>query len=280
MKSKWLLNLVLGVLAVALGAVAYYTPRDRERGAFALSTLAAREVTRIRIERAGTPAAVLESKGGHWRLAAPVAAPAESAQVERLLSILSAQSPQRMPPIELGRFDLDAPPLQVTFDAQVFQFGLVSPVTREQYVLTGGAVYAIAPLYAAGVPVDPLQLVRRRLFAEGAVAVRFTLPAASLARSDGGWLMKPARAELSQDDFNRFADAWRFATAARVARASARPALALIQIGFTDGETVAFDLVQREPELVLRRRDLDLEYTLGSASARRLLDPGDAAARG
>jgi hypothetical protein len=272
-KSRWFLNLVLAALAVALGVFAYLMPRSGERDTFALSTLAAREVTLIRIERTGNPATTLERKDERWQLTAPLAAPAEPFQVERLLAILSARSPQRMAPAELGRFDLDAPPMQLTFNTQTFGFGLVSTLTREQYVLTEGAVYVIAPRYGATVPVDSMQLVRLRLFADSAAPARFALPGVSLSRGDAGWSTTPPRTGLSEDDLNRYADEWRFATATRVARARARPALAVIQIEFKDGETVALDVVQREPALVLRRRDLELEYTLTAASAQRLLTP-------
>jgi hypothetical protein len=182
-----------------------------------------------------------------------------------------------MAPTELERFELEPAPLQVTFDAQALSFGMVSPVTREQYVLTGGAVYVVEPRYAAGVPVDPIELVRRRLFADGAVPARLELPEFTLTRGEAGWVMTPARDGLSQDDLNRFVDDWRLAAATRVTPATVSAALATVRIEFKDGAAVTLEVVQREPALVLRHRGFRIEYTFAAASARRLLTAPGAA---
>ncbi len=271
MKSRWLAILALTAFAAALAVFVYLTPRSGERATFPLSSLAAHEVRLIRIERGTHPATVLERKGELWHVTAPVGAPAEPSEVNRLLGILSARSPQRMAPTELARFELDPAPLRLTFDAQKLSFGMVNAVTREQYVLTGGAVHLIEPRYAAGVPVDPLQFVRRRLFADGAIPVRIELPEFALVRGEAGWTIAPARDGMSQDDLNRFADDWRLAAAVYVAQATARPALATIRLRFKDGAAVSLEVVQRDPALVLRHRGLEVEYTFPAASARRLL---------
>ncbi|MDH5534270.1 MAG: DUF4340 domain-containing protein [Betaproteobacteria bacterium] len=271
MKSRWLAIVALAALAAALAVIVHFAPHSDVRATFPLSSLAAREVRLIRIEHSARPATVLKREGELWHITAPLNAPAEPFQVDRLLAILSARSPQRTAPTELARFELDPAPIQITFDAQTLSFGMVNSVTREQYVLTGGAVFVTEPRYAAAVPLDPMPLVRRRLFAEGAVPVRVELPEFSLARSDTGWIMAPAREGLSQDDFNRFAEHWALATATHVGQPTARPVLAAVRIAFKDGAKVELEVVQREPVLVLRHRGFQIEYTLPAASARALL---------
>jgi hypothetical protein len=129
------------------------------------------------------------------------------------------------------------------------------------------------------VPVDPMQLVRHRLFADGAVPARIVLPEFSLTRGDAGWIMAPAREGLSQDDLNRFAEDWALATATRVAQATARPGLAEIRVEFQNSTAVALEVMQLDPALVLRHRGLQVEYTFPAASARGLLTAPGAAPR-
>lgn len=247
---------------------------------FPISSLEARDVRLIRIERGTGPATVLERKDGLWNLAAPVEAPADRFQVDRILAIVSARSPQRMAPTELARFELDPPSLIVKFDEQTLSFGTVNPVTREQYVLTDGTVYVIEPRYATAVPVDPLQLIQRRILPDDAVIARLELPEFTLARGAAGWTMTPPREGTSQDDLNRLTGDWLLATATRATQATARHALATIRITLKDGATIALDVVQRDPSLVLRHPNFKLEYVFTEASTRRLLSaPGDAPGR-
>lgn len=278
MTSRWLAILALVMLAVALAILAHFAPRGDARNTFPISSLAGRDVRLIRVEHGTRLTAVLAHEGGRWRLTAPLEVPADAFQVDRILAILSARSPQRMAPTELGRFELDPASLRVAFDDQVLHFGMVNAVTQEQYVLTGDALYVIDPRYGAALPVDALQLAEHRIFPDDAVLVHLTLPDFSLVRGEAGWTMMPPHGRISQDDLNRFADDWRVATATRVTRATARTALGTVRIQLKDGEEIEFDIVERDSALVLRRSRLNIEYVFTEASARRMLSvPGRAA---
>lgn len=268
-----LILVLFAVFAAVLGVLVNRLPRINEDAAFPLSALAARDVHTIRIKRAGSAPAVLERSGTSWRITAPFEAPAEPFQVTRILTMLSARSPQRMPAAALDRFDLADPPLTLTFDAQTFHFGMVNPVTREQYVHTLGAVYVISPRYAAQVPVDAAAFVRRQLLAPGAVPVRVHLPGFEVARAPAGWTITPPREEVGAAGLARFAADWQRASAARIIAGSGRAPTGAMDITLESGERLIFDVVAREPALVLRPRGTVLDYEFSPADSQRLLAP-------
>src|SRR5204863_2119214 len=140
---------------------------------------------------------------------APFSARAEAFQVQRLLAVLEAASVSRFPAANLERYDLDKPQSTVTLDGQAFAFGGVNTATREQYVLTDGAVYAIPLAQRTAVPRDPDALISHALFAPGEVPVRLEFPAFTAALEDRTWEFTPAPDDLTPDERNAWAERWK-----------------------------------------------------------------------
>jgi hypothetical protein len=278
MKQSWQLNLALLAAVVALGWWAYFKPAA-ETAAIRLSTLQAGAASSIRIERSGQPAVALQKKNAMWWIVEPLSAPAEPRQVERLLAVAQAEASARLAADDLARFDLDPPLATLVIDGQSFGFGGVSTATREQYVLTQGAVHTVELRYGAALPADPASLIRRSLFIDGEVPVQFEFADFTLRSRDGKWVLAPQSAELGADDIARWVEQWRQASALRVAVHDQRKPVGEIRIGLKDGRQLTLGILQREPELILLRPDHNLQYTFISATARRLLAPPAVSAR-
>lgn len=274
MKKSWLVNAVLLIVVVALGWLVYLKPRSDEPVTYPLSALKAGEVGKIHLERTGRTPVVLEKKTGLWFITAPLAAPAEPLQVQRLLAILDARASNRLGASDLARFDLDRPAARLTIDAQSFSFGTVGTTAREQYVLTGDAVYTVGLGYGAALPADFTQLIRRQLFADGEVPVRFEFSDFAVNNTDAKWIVTPMpSAELSQDDINRWVNDWRLASAVRVEPSGKSKMMGEIKVEFKDGRKLTLGILQREPELVLLRPDQNLQYSFFAQTAKHLLSP-------
>lgn len=276
MNNRQWLNLALLAAVVVLALFAYLKPHKSEPE-HRLSALKAADVRNIRIEIAGSPPLVLERTASDWRLAAPVAARADSFQIQRLLSILDATSKDRLPAAGLARFDLNEPYARVTVNQQTFSFGAVNQMSREQYVLTQDGVYLVPLHYGAALPKTALQLVSKQLFAADEAPVAFEFGKFSLAQQDGTWVMSPAAADLGQDDINRWIDEWRLATALAVQAADNRKPLMTIKVKLKSGGDLTLAVLQREPELTLARSDQPFAYQFAGTAAKRLLAPPAAA---
>lgn len=272
--SRALLNGLLAALVAALAAWAYLKPAREADSGHALSALKGADVGSIRIERAGNPPIVLERRQDEWRVIAPFVARGNDLRAQQLAEVAQARSLHRYPANDLGRFELDRPQARLVLNGQPFSFGLVNPVTNEQYVLAGDAVYTVSPRLGAALPARADDLLSPRLLARGEEPVRFELGTFTVARGEGGWRQVPAAADPSQDDLVRWVDDWRNATAARVERHPASPALKdSVRIVLGSGSEIVLGVLARAPEVTLVRADEQLKYTFRGAVAKRLLAP-------
>ena len=275
MKARWLLTLLLALVTIALALVAYMMPRSAEHGGFTLSALAPKQVERIRVERAGETPIVLERTGDGWRITEPVRAAADPAEVNRLLAVLGAQAPQRMAPVELARFELDRPQLRLSFNGEALDFGMVSAVAREQYVLAGSAVYVIEPKYTVHIPRTAVGFVQRRLLAGTVGITRLELPGFAVTQEAGGWTFSPQAPEMTPEGLSQFVDVWRNAVAQRVERAGTDVPQGEVNVQLGDGKAVRLGIVARGKETAMRDTTSGLDFIFSAAAAARLLSrPG------
>jgi hypothetical protein len=280
MRTRWLFTLALALLALGLGLWVYLMPRSEDRSSFAISELPAHAVERIRVERTGESPIVLVRTGESWRVAEPLRAAADPAEVNRLLAVLAARAPQRMAPVELARFDLDRAPLRLTFNEQPIDFGMVSAVGREQYVLAGGAIYVIDPKYTVHIPRAAIQFVSRQLLPGDANIVSLRFPAFTVTQEAGAWQLSPSPGKASADDLSRFVERWRHARAQRVEPAGEGSAQGDVAVHLANGRITRFGIAKRGDEMILRDATSALDYLFPAAAAQHLLtQPGSAAQR-
>ena len=277
-RAGWL-NAALAVIVVALGAFFYFRPAQDAAVEYPLSALKRQEATSLRIERAGAAPIVLDRKQDAWFISAPFAARADDSRVQQLLAIIEARAAHRLPAGDRGRFGLEPPQARIVVDGQPFSFGMVSDITREQYVMAGDAVYAVQARFGSALPLNAVQMASRQLFGADESPVRIALKDFAVEQRDGKWTLAPGFGDLSQDDLLRWVDEWRLASALRVDPRSAARARDEIRIQLKNGGGFTLGVLSREPELVLARSDEKLEYRFRAELAKRLLFP-PAAARG
>ena len=277
-RAAWL-NSALAVVVAVLGAWAYFKPARDAPAAHPLSALKSSEAASIHIERPGSAPISLEKKSGAWMMTAPFAARGDESRVRRLLEILEARSAHRLAATDLSRFELDRPQARLTIGRQAFSFGMVSPVTREQYLLTEGAVFAVHPNYGVALPAHPAEMASPRLLGPDEKPARIELKAFAVEQRDGKWAQTPAAKDPSQDDFLRWVELWQLASAARVEPYVKGKPLETIRIHLKEGAMLALGVLAREPELVLLRTDEKLQYHFRAELAKRLLSPPGTAAK-
>ncbi len=276
---RWWLNALLAAVVAGLAAWVYWKPAPVGPAEHPLAALEPSAVESIVIERPGEPTIAAQKKQDAWFVTAPFPARGSEPRIQQILEIAQARSAHRYPAADLGRFELTEPQARLTLGKQTFGFGMVSPVTREQYVLAGDAVYAVSPRYGATLPASAADLASPRLLGPTEVPVRFETEAFTVAQRDGGWRLAPGGPDLSQDDFVRWVEAWRHATAARVElHGAVKPAADDVKITLTDGRQIVLGVLSRAPEVTLVRADEKLKYLFRGAVAQRLLAPPGAPA--
>ena len=273
MKSRLLLNLGLAVLVAALALFVYLRPGKQGAAEHRLSTLDPAQVLRIVIQRSGQPPMVLQRRGAQWLVSAPFNARADSARVEKVLKILGATSSQSFAATDLGRFGLDQPLLRLSIDHQEFAFGAQHPLSAETYVATQGRVYLVPPGHFVSSAASAADFASKELFAPDENPVGFAFSGVTLKQEQGKWSRLPAGPELSQDALNAWADEWRHAIAFIAQPYAQGKAAAQFSVRLASGKTVPFQILQREPDLVLLRGDENMQYHFPGGMGKRLLEP-------
>jgi len=279
MKSKVLVNLVLVLLLTGLVLYAFFRPKEQSDPGIRLTQLKRDDITRITVERRGSPTIQLEKRDGGWRISAPLQTRADPIQVERLADLTTATAKHKLPPGDPSRYQLDPPQVRLTLNDQAFAFGRINDVTNEQYVATAGAIYLVAPFFGYGIPTEVGKLVSRKLLDDAEVPVTFDFGRYRIVKDDRGtWTIEgayPAQQgkPLSQDDFNRWADEWRFTSSLGAEPRRGVRGREHLVVHFRDGKKVAMEIVQKQPEFLLVRSDENMQYRFGAEVGRRLLDP-------
>jgi hypothetical protein len=260
MRKSWITLGALLACVIALGLFVWLKPPKTQGPTHAVSTLKFADARTLRVLRKGKPLALLEKRNSEWFLVEPLKAPADAFQVQRLLAILDAKSSLQYPLSDLTKFELDAPQTEIIINDQRFAFGAINNVTREQYVLAQNQVHPLELRFAAAVPSDAGALVRRSVLAPGDAPVRFDFGTFSVASDEKKWTATPPAGDVSQDDYNRWVAQWREGSALRAEVADTRKPLSEIHITLKYGSKVSLDVLQVDPELVVRRADLGLQF--------------------
>jgi len=271
MKRGWLVNFgMLCTVALLAWAAMQVSSRD-EAGQSFLSSVRPGEVGRIKLSRPNQAALELQHQERHWIITAPLRAPADEFQVLRMLTILDAKPAARLPAKNLERFDLLEPSALLTVDGIEYAFGGINTVTREQYVKRGDQVYVVDLRHGAALPAQAAALIRRGLLDADENPQAVELPGFIMHNHKGKWVVETSSPDLSQDDLQRYADLWRHAAAATVEPYDGNQSRGTLRIKTSGGKAIEFGILQREPQLLLWRRDNGLQYRFSEAASQALL---------
>ncbi len=277
MRKSWITLGALFAGVIALGLFVWLKPPKPPAASYALSTMKSADVRAVRVLRKGKPLAVLEKTPAEWILTEPIKAPAEEFQVLRLIAILDAKSAQQYPATDRAKFELNAPQAEIVINGQSFAFGAINTVTREQYVLTENLIFPLALNFGAAVPADAAALLRKSVLAPGDVPVRFEFATFSLEYQTQKWVATPPAGELSQDDFNRWVAQWREGSGLRTelgaSQAKTPKPIGNVLITLKSGGKVSLEIMQSEPELIVRRADLGLQFVFTGDIGKPMLAP-------
>lgn len=277
MNTRGLLNLLLLLGVAALAAVAIYQPGITPTPPpVKLSALTPQQISRIHIERADKGPITLQKQDGQWRITEPQRLPADEGRVNSLLRLAQETSQARFPakPEDLHKYQLDKPAATLTLNDQAFAFGDTDPINGRRYVLVGNTVHLTTDMYFYQLDADLLSFFSTRLLPDKATISTLDLPGIALTRdAQGHWQVQPDKPGLSADAIQALLDAWQNTTALLVKHYAPGSPQGSITVHLKEpAETLRFDIMARQPELILARPDLGLQYHLGAESTKALLE--------
>ena len=275
-KRRWL-NIGLLVLVSLLGLLAWYEGRDTALPPTPLTALAHATVNKIEIVRRDHGNIILTGQGDDWWLKEPVRIPASRFRVESILGLLATDSLAQFPVAgkDLAAFDLADPALRVRYNNTELQFGGMTPVDQRRYVRVGDTVHLIVDSYSLDLMADAPEFVSRNLVPTQQRITSLATPVFHLEQgADGKWLVQPADYGLSADEIQAVIEKWQHAQAVKVALYQSAPARGTVTLALAGQQgALRYEITSKEPEWVLARPEVGLEFHLSTEQGRQLLKP-------
>jgi len=267
MTSRWIVNLLLLVIIGMLILIAYFEPGiDKQAEAPAITPLKKDQLRRIHLNRPVRDDLVLvKTSTQSWVIEGAPELPADNYPVNALQRLAEQKAVRSYPASELDLAQLQLAPPYATaiLNDTAVEFGNLEPLEGLRYVRVADQVHLIPDIYLQLIEVSYTQFVRRRLFNENTRIARIALHDFSIARTEQGWTVEP-QLDVSADKLQQFVDRWQEATALHIQAADSTAEGETVEVGFTDAQHgVNFVITAREPELLLVRRDLDIQYRMG-----------------
>lgn len=271
--QRSVLNLCLGVAALGLGAAVIFSHKEDSKGP-TLTPFTAETIEHIRIEHPGSPAIELQKEKGVWHLTAPVKSEADPFDVNGILEVASLEAQATLDPatVSAKELGLDPPAYTVTLNNQTLEMGGVEPIKFRRYVRTAGKIALIADPPSAALDADYSDLVTRKLLPADAVIQSIELPEFTIRRSDDGksWALSHGDNDVTSDAKQKLVDAWKSARALWNA-AAPKELKGERAVVTTQNGPLEFIITQRQPQLILARKDLNVSFTLSEELMKQML---------
>jgi hypothetical protein len=146
---RWIINYVLIVLIVILTYVGNrfdvttgYKPEQ------SISTLRPADIQTIGIQTADASLGLRRDAQG-WLIETPIRWPANSINIERLLSIVNSETDSRLPAdeINLAKLGLQFPEAVLTLNDTQLLFGATNNIGERRYLMTGSTVFLLPDIH-------------------------------------------------------------------------------------------------------------------------------------
>lgn len=274
------LNLILMAIVLVLAGALYFGQKKETPKGAPLTALKVEAISKLTLHHPNAPDIVAEKKDGRWTLTAPVQVAADPYELNSLLNVATAETKSSLDPKDvkkLADLGLDPPGFSLSLNDTKVDFGGTEPLNYHRYVETGGKISLIDDPPASALDADYSDLVGKGLLPLGAEIVSVTVPGLKVSRSADGksWTADPADPKAGSDELQRFIDTWSNArslwNAAMPAEAKPAANQQVAVIALKDGSSLSFNITGRDPQFVLERADLKLQYDLAKSDADKLL---------
>ncbi|MGW8247141.1 MAG: DUF4340 domain-containing protein [Acidiferrobacterales bacterium] len=279
MTRQWALNLALLLAVLVLVGIAFFQPGLVKKSApHSLTDINTLQVKNIAIERPAHDTIVLSKTGGQWKLDKPLNARASDFIVSNVLAIAKTASLNQLPydpNRDAARYGFEKPKAILDLGQEKIVFGDTNPLNQQRYVLYHDQVHMISPNAIWAVTHKPDEFLDKRLleFKETPVAIYFS-DGKKLELKNGIWVLQPKIKSLATDALTQLVNEWRYAGATEVRQYTGAPLHGIIRVVYKNKRTIELGIISRSPELVLLRRDENLQYYFPASAAARLLLSG------
>jgi len=167
MRNRWLVNLLLLILVIVLGALMRHA-LEQERQVATLTGLSPESIREIAINRSGRATIRLVQDMDGWRMESPYPVAAAAGRIGQLTGIAATEVFRSLPEgTELAQLGLGEDSLRLTLNGLVLRFGDLDPIAQHRYVAIGDQVHLIGDGFYHHLIASPEDYVDHRLLPAG-----------------------------------------------------------------------------------------------------------------
>lgn len=270
-KRIWI-NLGLLGFIILLSVLLLEPGQEAEQELTRISTIDSNTIVQIEVLRKGMDNFAFSKQGETWQMTSPQNFRANEARINAMLRMLKVESHGQLNPaeVELARFDLAEPIITMSLNDHVFQFGNTDAIDQRRYVLFDGMIHLSNDFLYHQLTTNAAFFADPRLLPDNPEINSIQFPNNKVELLDGHWQLQPLM-DISPDQLKRLAFSWQTATAISVNKYTKPETETLITVTTTNADAIEFVIVSTEPHLILGRKDLGIQYHMGSDEADKLI---------
>ncbi|GJM05597.1 MAG: hypothetical protein DHS20C09_15930 [marine bacterium B5-7] len=248
-------------------------PEDKtEQDLPRLTTIKQNDIVKIEVLRKNLDNFEFNKQDEVWQMNLPQQFLANSARINAMLHILDAESHGQLNPaeVDLARFDLIDPIITLKLNDHVFQFGNTDAIDQRRYVLFDGTIYLTNDSLYTQLTTNAAFFADTKILPLDFEISAIQFPENKMELHGGQWQLQNLM-DISPDQLKQIVFAWNNAAAISVNKYSEPDSVSSIIASSANGKTIEFIVVSTEPHLILGRKDLGIQYHLGSDESKKLL---------
>ena len=272
MKKQMLINAGLLLAVVVLLLISLNTRDQTQTETIRLTNIDVNSIMDIKVRRNGMETLTFNKKQQEWYLTSPLKLGANIRRIQAMLRLLDIESYSAFntAEVDLDRLGLTQPEVSLILNDHEFQFGITDGIDQHRYVQYQDRIYMTEDYLFQQLQTDAAFFAKLKLLPENHAIRAIQFPDNRLEKKQDQWQLQKL-VNIKPLLLQQLVFAWKNASAVSASLFEGGDARSVIAIESEDGSQLRFEIVATEPHLILGRKDLGVQYNMGSDEARQML---------
>lgn len=267
MSKRWIFNYLLLFLIILMTWVG--RPHEPKKDATSILSLNGQDVHDIKIETKQQTLS-FKKQDNQWYITKPVQWLASNINLNRIASIANVAPSSSLPSneIDLSTLGLVFPKAALTLNKDTITFGDNNQIGNRRYILTGKMVHLIPDNHLPIINLGLTGLISKPLIPKPIDIYQLKLPNFSLNfdKDKATWTSDKKLPNYSADQSNMLINQWQTKQAVQIKPYNGKTSPMQKMTALTSAGKIEFYLMHIQPEVVIARADLGLEYHFDSTA--------------
>ena len=272
MKNRLWINLGLLGLIVILTIFVLSDGQETEKELQRLSTIDKNTIKQIQVFRKDLDNFQFDKKDNDWFLTSPQQYRANSARINAMLRMLEVESHVQLNPadVDLKQLGLEDSIVTMKLNDHVFKFGNTDAIDQRRYVLFQNKIHLTNDSLYQQLMTNAAFFADPDLIPDGFKISSIEYPDNMLENVNGQWQLRTLM-DIKPEQLKRIPFNWENAQAISAEAFKQPEETASIKINSSENKQIQYVIVKKEPHLVLGRKDLGIQFHMGSDQTSKLL---------